>query len=50
MRLESGNNYTISKLFCGDNDKIIILIYSEIIVGGTLTTILLKDSWKICWK
>ncbi len=24
MRLESGNNYTISKLFCGDNDKIII--------------------------
>lgn len=24
MRLESGNNYTISQLFCGDNDKIII--------------------------
>lgn len=24
MRLESGNNYNISQLFCGDNDKIII--------------------------
>lgn len=24
MRLESGNNYKISELFCGDNDKIII--------------------------
>ena len=43
-KMVSGESYTLSQIFSGENDKVVILTCNAIIVGVIRTTILLNHS------